>query len=130
MITARYHREIPQRYRLEAGKCSECSYVAFPPRLVCPECRNRIFKKITLKDEGKIVTYTVIRVGPDKFSKETPYAVGIIELNGKVRLTAQIADVTDFEKLKIGLKVKIVFRKIQDDGRSGIHMYGYKAVLI
>lgn len=130
MITARYHREIPQRYRLEAGKCTKCGYVAFPPRLVCPKCNTKKFKPIVLKDEGKIITYTVIRVGPDKFSKETPYAIGIIELNDKLRLTAQIAGVVDFDKLKIGQKVKLVFRKIQDDGKAGIHMYGYKAVLI
>ncbi len=130
MITARYHREIPQRYRLEAGKCTKCGYVAFPPRLVCPKCKTKKFKTIVLKDEGKIITYTVIRVGPDKFSKETPYAIGIIELNDKLRLTAQIVGVVDFEKLKIGQKVKLVFRKIQDDGKAGIHCYGYKAVLI
>lgn len=130
MITARYHREIPQRYRLEAGKCTKCGYVAFPPRLVCPKCKTKKFKPIVLKDEGKIITYTVIRVGPDKFSKETPYAIGIIELNDKLRLTAQIVGVVDFEKLKIGQKVKLVFRKIQDEGNAGLHMYGYKAVLV
>lgn len=130
MITARYHREIPQRYRLEAGKCTKCGYIAFPPRIVCPKCNTKKFKPVVLMDEGKILTYTIIRVGPDKFSKETPYAIGIIELDDKVRLMAQIADVVDFDKVKIGQKVKIVFRKIQDDGKAGIHMYGYKAVLI
>jgi uncharacterized OB-fold protein len=67
-------------------------------------------------------------VASDKFSKETPYAVGIVELNDGVRLTTQIADV-DVDKLEIGQKVRLVFRKIQDDGKAGIHMYGYKAVL-
>ena len=28
MITPKYTREIPQRYRLEAGKCAECGYLA------------------------------------------------------------------------------------------------------
>ncbi len=128
MITARYHREIPQRYRLEASKCTKCGKVSFPPRLVCPKCKMRKFKTINLKDEGKILTYTVIRVGPDKFSKEQPYAIGIVEVGDGVRLTTQIAD-GDVDKLKIGQKVKLVFRKIQDDGKAGIHMYGYKAVV-
>ena len=86
------------------------------------------FKTINLKDHGKLLTYTVIRVASDKFSKETPFAVGIVEVSDGVRLTTQIADV-DVEKLKIGQKVKLVFRRIQDDGKAGIHMYGYKAVL-
>ena len=82
-----------------------------------------------MKDQGKLLTYTVIRVASDKFSKETPFAVGIVEVSDGVRLTTQIAD-ADIEKLKIGQKVKLVFRKIQDDGKAGIHMYGYKAVTI
>ena len=29
MISPRYHREIPQRYRLEAGKCKKCGKLVF-----------------------------------------------------------------------------------------------------
>ena len=57
------------------------------------------------------------------------YVVAIIELNGGVRLTTQITD-CDVNKVEIGSKVKLVFRKIQDEGKSGLHCYGYKAVLI
>jgi uncharacterized OB-fold protein len=135
MITPRYHREIPQRYRLEAGKCKACGNVSFPPRLVCPECGNEPaspaggFETIRLNDEGKLLTYTIIRVASDKFFGKTPFAVGIVELQDGVKLTTQIADV-DFDKLKIGQKVKLVFRKLQDEGKSGLHCYGYKAILI
>ncbi len=128
MIISRHHREIPQRYRLEAKKCTKCGKILFPPRLICPKCSNKKFKTINLKDEGKLLTYTIIRVASEKFSKETPFAIGIVETKDGVRLTTQIVDV-DLEKLKIGQKVKLVFRKIQDDGKAGIHMYGYKAVL-
>jgi hypothetical protein len=128
MISPRYHREIPQRYRLEAGKCNKCGFISFPPRLICPRCKSKSFETINLNGEGKILTYTIIRVGPDKFSKETPYAVAIIELNEGVKLTAQVTD-CDLDKIEIGAKVKLVFRKIQDEGKWGLHCYGYKAVL-
>ncbi len=127
MITARYHREIPQRYRLEAGKCSSCGHISFPPRLICPKCKAKKFDTIRLSDEGTLITFTVVRVASDKFSKETPFPVGIIELNDGVRVTAQIAD-ADIDELKIGQKLKLVFRKVQEDGRAGILCYGYKAV--
>jgi uncharacterized OB-fold protein len=55
--------------------------------------------------------------------------VGIVELNDGVKLTTQIADV-DFDKIKIGMKLKLVFRKIQDEGAAGLHCYGYKAIVI
>lgn len=129
MITARYHREIPQRYRLEAAKCSKCGHTSFPPRLICSECKTRKFETVRLSDEGKLLTFTVVRVSSDRFSKETPFAVGIVELNDGVKVTTQIADV-DVDELKIGQRVRLVFRKIQDDGKAGIHCYGYKAITI
>lgn len=128
MITARYHRETPQRFRLEASKCEKCGHVNFPPRLVCPECKEKKFTTVVLSNEGKIVTFTVVRVAADRFSKEVPMAVGIIEVDHGVRLTAQIADVEP-EELAIGQKVRLVFRRIQEDGKAGILCYGYKAVL-
>lgn len=129
MISPKYFREIPQRYRLEAGKCKKCGEVYFPPRLICPECKSKEFENIRLNPEGKLLTFTIIRVASDIFSLQTPFAVGIIELKDGVKLTAQIADV-DLEKIKIGMNIKLVFRKIQDEGASGLHCYGYKAIVI
>jgi len=127
MITARYHREIPQRYRLEAGRCSKCGHTSFPPRLICPECKGRDFTTVRLHDEGTLVTFTVVRVSSETFSQETPFVVGIVELNDGVKVTTQITDV-DVDELKTGQRVKLVFRKIRDEGKAGIHCYGYKAV--
>ena len=105
----------------------EGGHINFPPRLVCSECKGRKFSTVNLNDEGKLLTYTVVRVASDKFSKETPFAVGIVELNDGVKVTTQIADVEP-EDLKIGQKVKLVFRRVQEDGKAGILCYGYKAV--
>jgi uncharacterized OB-fold protein len=124
---ARNWREIPQRYRLEAVKCASCGEVSYPPRLVCPKCRSRRFEKVTLADEGRILTYTVTRVGPSQFAALTPYAVGIVELDGGVRIMAQIADCA-FDELAIGKRVRLEFRRIQQDGEAGILCYGHKAV--
>ena len=129
MISPRYTREIPQRYRLEASKCKSCGNVSFPPRLICPECKSREFETIKLSNEGKILTYTIIRVASDAFSKITPFAIAVIAVDNGARLMTQIAD-SPIDKVKIGEKVKLVFRKIQDEGKSGLHCYGYKAVLM
>jgi hypothetical protein len=124
---SRYWREIPQRYRLEAAKCKKCGAVSFPPRLICPFCKAREFETVTLADKGKILTYTIIRVPPQPFADQAPYAVGIIELNDGVRLTGQIVD-CNFEDLKIGGRVRIEFRKISQEGEAGLICYGYKFV--
>jgi uncharacterized OB-fold protein len=124
---SRYWREIPQRYRMEAGKCKACSFIAFPPRVVCPECGARDFVPTKLADGGKILTYTIIRVPPQPFEDQAPYAVGIAELDDGVKLTAQVVD-CDFADLKVGLRVRLEFRKLSEEGEAGIIYYGYKFV--
>jgi uncharacterized OB-fold protein len=125
--SARYWREIPQRYRSEAEKCASCGKIFFPPRLVCSACRGREFEKVTLAQDGTVETFTVIRVAPSGFGDQTPYAVGIIKLDDGVRLTAQIVD-CEIDALAIGDRVRMEFRRVQEDGESGVICYGYKFV--
>jgi hypothetical protein len=127
MITARNWREYPQRYRLEAARCTSCGFVAFPPRLVCPECQGRQFETVRLAEEGTIETFTVIEVGPSGFRDETPYAVAIVKLDDGVRLTAQVTDCDPYS-LSIGQRVRREFRKILAEGADGVIFYGYKFV--
>ena len=124
---SKYWREIPQRYRLEAGKCEQCNMVCFPPRIVCPRCGSRTFAATKLAETGKLLSYTIIRVAPGPFCDQSPYAVGIAELDDGVRLTAQVVD-CDFAALKVGLRVRTEFRKVSEDGEAGIIHYGYKFV--
>ena len=127
MFPARAHREYPHRYRLEAGKCKKCGKIVFPGRLICPVCGHREFEKSILPDTGKLVTFSVIKVGPLQFADEAPYAIGIAELTNGARLFAQISD-CDVNSLKIGMEVRIEFRRIQTDGHHGVLSYGYKFV--
>jgi len=124
---ARYWREIPQRYRLEASRCVPCGEVSYPPRLICKKCRSRRFETVILKDIGKLLTYTVTRVAPSGLTDLAPYAVGIVELDDGVRIMAQIAD-CEFDELAVGQRVRLEFRKIRQDGEAGILCYGHKCV--
>ncbi len=125
--SARAWREIPQRYRLEAAKCASCGRIHFPPRVVCMGCRGRTFATVTLAREGTLETFTVIRVAPSGFADLAPYAVGIVALDDGVKITTQVAD-CDPARLAIGQRVRLEFRKVQQDGESGVLFYGYKAV--
>ncbi len=128
MPSPRYHREMPQRYRLEAAKCSGCGRMYFPPRSVC-NCGAREFKSEKLSDQGTILTFTTIRVAPKDFENQVPYSVAVVESDNGVRVTTQVVDCQP-DDLKIGKKVKFVFRKLSAEGHTGIICYGYKAVLL
>jgi uncharacterized protein len=127
MSVSKYWREIPHRYRLEAGKCTGCGKIYFPQRLICDECGSREFEHIKLQPEGKLLTYTIIHVGPSQFADQVPYAVGIVEMKDQVRLLCQVAD-CDLQKIETGMPVRIEFRRVSQDGDAGILNYGYKCV--
>ena len=127
MQVPRFWREIPRRYRLEADKCVKCGHIAFPGRLICPQCGGREFEKTTLSGKGKLETFTIIRVAPSGFGDQVPYAVGIVQLDEGVRLMAQITD-CDPNQLKSGEKLIAKFRRINEESKTGAIMYGYKFV--
>ena len=80
-----------------------------------------------MKGTGKLVTHTIIRTPSDEFSGQAPFVVGIVQMDEGVRLTTQIADVS-FDEVKIGLPVKLEFRRQYEEGEAGIIHYGHKAV--
>ncbi len=56
MQTIKQWRSIPERYRMEAVKCKKCQAIAFPKRLVCPDCGDREFEQVNLSGKGKLTT--------------------------------------------------------------------------
>ena len=127
MLTARIWREQKRRYRNEASRCSRCSRMHFPPRLVCDTCGSSELESVPMAETGKVLTHTVIRVAPAAFAAHVPYVVAVIEMDDSTRIMAQVADV-DPEEVKPGMKVRLEFRKIRQEGRSGVICYGHKAV--
>ena len=127
MPSPRYWREVPNRYRLEACRCTACGKVSFPVRRFCPDCRGEAMEDLSLTRGGKVVTSTVVRVAPDDLAMEAPYAVALLETPEGARLMAQVVD-CDPESVVPGMDVSLEFRLIRKEGEAGIRCYGHKAV--
>ena len=127
MPSPRYWREVPNRFRLEAVRCSGCGKITFPARRICPGCRGSELETTTLSRKGKVVTSTVIRVAPDEFLMEAPYAVALVETPEGARLMTQVVD-CDPATVLPGMEVSLEFRLIRKEGHSGIRCYGHKGV--
>lgn len=127
MPSPRYWREIPNRYRLEAGRCRGCGKVAYPRRRLCPSCRGEDWEDLVLTRRGKVVTSTVVYVPPGCFEMEAPYAMAIVETPEGARLMTQVVDCEPASVLP-GMEVSLEFRRIRREGHSGILCYGHKAV--
>lgn len=119
-------RRIPERYTLTGNKCENCKTEFFPQRLLCPKCRSHgVLVPYPMPEEGKVFSYTRMHTAPAGFEHETPYYMTIIELANGVKLLSQVVDATEAE-MKIGLPVKMVFRKISQDAEEGAIAYAYK----
>jgi uncharacterized OB-fold protein len=127
LTSARLVREFPARYRFEGATCRTCGAVIFPARLVCPHCGSRNFEPRTLQREGTVATFTVIHVATTAFRQETPYILAVIDLADGARCTCQLVDV-DPAQVRIGMPVRLEFRRIQEAGEAGVIAYGHKAV--
>lgn len=123
----RYTREIPHRFRLEAQKFSD-GFISLPNRYISPT-GSKEFENIKLSGKGKILSFTIIYTPSDEYKLLKPFPVAIIETEEGAKLTAMITD-TPIEKVEIGANVELVFRKIKEEGASGIINYGYKAIVI
>jgi uncharacterized OB-fold protein len=123
-------RRIQQRYNLMGSYCGDCKTSFFPDRGICPNCRRKgKINPMQMPHTGRIFSFTEVSAPPKGHEQESPYFIAIVELDNGVKLLAQLAD-SPSEKVKIGAKVKLVFRKIAEDEEEGVIAYGYKFKVI
>jgi len=87
--------------------------------------RNQKHIAKLLGKEGKIVSWTIVRVPPTGFSSLAPYPVVVVELVDGGRITAQLVDWTE-KDLAFGTKVNVVVRRVSEPETEGVINYGIK----
>lgn len=125
MKVPRYWRNTSFNYRLAGWRCNHCGTFHQEKPIVCRKCGARDFVEAELPKEGKLLAYTVLKTPPKGFESQTPYIIGLIELDDGTRILSQIVDVRE-DELKPEMRVEAVFRKIREEESSGIIEYGYK----
>ncbi len=54
--------------RFTTTKCKDCGHVAYPPRVICPECYSENLEWIDLPKEGTVIVFTEeVRGGASRF---------------------------------------------------------------
>ncbi len=114
-----------ERYRLEGEECPHCGVKIFPPRDICPECKQPAKEPYRLSGAGEVYTFTTVKNAPAEFARYTPYTVALVKLVEGPVITAQLTDVAP-EDVQIGMPVEMVTRKLRAQGDEGKIIYGYK----
>ncbi len=123
---AHHWRKFKQRYGLIGSVCTNCDFYFYPSSVICPKCRRGgKVKDYQFKGTGKVFSFTVIRVAPEGFERYAPYIVAIVELSEGAKVVSQVVDCNP-EDVSIGMPVETCFRKIKEDGESGLIHYGFK----
>lgn len=106
--------------RLTTTKCEECGKVAFPPRVICPECLSENLGWHDLPTTGTVLVATEEEVGvPVGF--ETPLIHALIDLGGQLTMFARVKG-CKIGELKEGDLVKLTVFPVDPvpmDGRKG-----------
>ena len=130
MQTPRFWREIDERYTLKGVQCGKCGQVLFPSRTLCPTCRHESVGKLAphkLSGAGAVEAVTVVHAPPAGFELQAPYLLALVKLDEGPRVTAQVVDAKP-DQVTVGTRVRAVFRRINEEGESGVIQYGYKFV--
>lgn len=122
-MVARAWREQITRYRVVGTKCTDCGELSFPPRRVCPKCKSRKWSDFTFKGDGTLQTYTRMYSVPKGHEEDVPITIGIVSLEEGPEIMAQIVD---YETLKIGEEVEYVFRKVDSHTKNDVIHYAAK----
>jgi hypothetical protein len=117
---SRFLRELRDNKKILGLKCHNCNKVHVPPRSTCKECFAKLDKWVEVNPEGKLLTYTVLRVPRDAekdvLKRQLPVAYGIIKLDGADTGFVHMLGEVDLDNIKIGMRVKAVFK---EDERTG-----------
>lgn len=102
--------------KVMAAKCKACGALWLPPRPICLECHGHDMEWTQLSGKGKLISFTVIGVGPwtmtnEGYDRDHPYCSGVVELEEGPRFTAQIVgvDVDNPQNIKVGTPVTADF---------------------
>ncbi len=134
-----WHRTIPQRHRLRAGRCPDCGALAFPPEGACDDCAALVdYEPVDLPGTGRVEAVTVIGRGgaPPEFvdqqARSGAYASAVVALDGPdgarsetVSTPAQVVG-ADPTGVAVGDRVTATIRRIYT--QEGVTRYAFKMV--
>jgi 3-hydroxy-3-methylglutaryl CoA synthase/uncharacterized OB-fold protein len=125
-LTAAWRDEAHNAH-FEAGECTRCGTVQFPPSRMCvnPACRAQDTQRPhSLADTGaRVLSHTSDWLG---YTPAPPFQFGHIDFDGGGRVLMEFAD-TDPDELRVGLPLRMVFRVKEFDPRRGYRRYFWKA---
>jgi len=94
--------------RIMGSRCNKCGAISFPPRADCEACMSGDFEFFEMTGKSVLNTYTKIVAAPTGFEDETPYIVGVVDLEEGGRALAWFGESIKEDDIKIGMELQLV----------------------
>jgi hypothetical protein len=109
---------------LRGTKCLECAELSFPTRQICPGCGRERVTDVALPRRGTVWTFTVVHATPPGYEGPCPYMLGVVELDGALRITSLIT-ADDLDEVRIGDEVWFELVEL-GSGPHSVTTFGYR----
>lgn len=97
--------------------CDDCERTVTPPRMFCEECFSPMNNYVELPDTGIINTFSVAYIRTDAVRIDKPQIPVVIDIDGTTLTPSgflHLLDDVKIEDLKIGMKIKAVWKNPED----------------
>ena len=98
---------------LHGWKCGACGLVSFGDGGDCMHCGSADTVRYAASGAGELVSWSVVRVAPERFAGEVPYAIGLVQLADCTRLLGRLQTVPGEDE---GLGTPVSFLRIEEHG--------------
>jgi uncharacterized OB-fold protein len=110
-IRSRFLLYLRDHQKILGTRCPTCSRVFIPAKSTCPKCFENLQEWVEVSQEGSLETYTIV-YKPEPFHlTASPFAIGVIKMDGADTGMVHRLGEIDFRKIRIGMRVKAVFNE-------------------
>ena len=78
---------------LNGWKCNACGLVSFEEDDDCSRCGSSDIARFTDSGVGELLSWSIVRVAPERFADKAPYAIGLVQLANGVRLLGRLQSI-------------------------------------
>lgn len=108
---SRFFVELRDHQRILGKRCPQCRRVIVPAQLFCKECFVETAEWVEVGPKGKLITFTVVYRKEPHHPTDTPFAYGIIRLDGADTSMVHLLGGVDLGHIRHGMRVCAVFKE-------------------
>ncbi len=111
-VRSKFLLYLRDQQKIMGTECSTCGRVYVPARSVCLECYEDMGKWVEVSKRGVLETYTIVYQQSPIFRWDSPFAIGVIKLDGAdTGLVHRLGEV-DFKQIRVGMRLEAVFAEL------------------